>query len=91
MPILNIVLASTNFTHAGSFGAAFSQFVADRSPIWSFVSTHQWDDGLGLWVTQRWTDLLDWLTQPRMFAFSPPQDGKHAEHSDAIANEQLKM
>ena len=65
MPLPNIILAGTNFTNADSLSSAFSQFVADRSMVWTFVSACNWDDGFGVCVEQYWSGLLEWLSQPR--------------------------
>ena len=65
MLLLNIILASTNFTGADSLSSALSQFVAD-SMVWTFVSACNWNDWFGGYVEQYWSGLLEWLSQPRM-------------------------
>lgn len=39
MYIPNIVLASTNFTRTGNLPAAINQFVLERFPAWSLISS----------------------------------------------------
>lgn len=82
MHIPNIVLASTNFTRAGSLPAAINQFLVECFPAWSLISSsininpstyYRGDgDGSGIasWIEQRWSELMEWVAQPRkIFSF----------------------
>ncbi|KAL1983495.1 hypothetical protein VTN96DRAFT_10316 [Rasamsonia emersonii] len=80
MHIPNIVLASTNFTRAGSLPAAINQFLVECFPAWSLISSsininpstyYRGDgDGSGIasWIEQRWSELMEWVAQPHILA-----------------------
>lgn len=67
MPLLRLIVASANFTHAENLPTSIRQFVLDRSVLSPFID--------GSWYNGDWLALMkqafsrfgDWLSQPRSF------------------------
>lgn len=62
MPAL--ILATLKFTAADSFAAGIRQFIVERSLVWTLADRWGPAASLVLWLQQRWSHLLQWLSEP---------------------------
>jgi hypothetical protein len=69
---MHLFLASWNFTHASSLAAAANEFIADRSLVWNWITTH-------------WEQFVSWIEQPSESSIMTFQSELTDDNADVLA------
>jgi hypothetical protein len=69
---MHLIFASWNFTHAPSLAAAANEFLADRSLLYNWISTH-------------WESFVSWIEQPSKSSIMTLQLELTSDTADVLA------
>jgi hypothetical protein len=69
---MHLFLGSWNFTHTSGLAAAANEFIADRSLVWNWLSTH-------------WGHFVSWIEQPCKTSFITCHIELSSDIADVVA------
>ena len=80
---MHLIFASWNFTYAPSLATAANEFLADRSLVWNWISTH-WESFVS-WITTHGERFISWIEQPSKSSIMTFQSELTIDVADVLA------